>query len=188
MKDEVFRSMTDASDMEMNSTYARAVGRRTEFLLKNFRAINNDDHYQEVLNNGKKKLILRFLLSPNKLNLKEDGSNEVGSVEFQPQQLVGGVNEQRAIVDESKPMVTIDSSIVIKSIGYATLPLEGVPYNEKTKTIPHEFGCVIDENKKPMIGLYVCGWAKRGPNGIIDATLRDTKESFGLLKHHIETQ
>ena len=76
---------------------------------------------------------------------------------------------------------------MIKSIGYASTPLNGVPFNDRTKTIPHEFGCVIDENKKPMIGLYVCGWAKRGPNGIIDATLRDSKETFGVLRHHIET-
>lgn len=38
-----------------------------------------------------------------------------------------------------------------------------------------------------MIGLYVAGWAKRGPVGIIDATLRDTKQTFGILKHHLET-
>lgn len=52
MKDEVQRSMTEASDLEMNANYARAVGRRTEFLLKHFRAIQNEEHYQEVLNNG----------------------------------------------------------------------------------------------------------------------------------------
>jgi adrenodoxin-NADP+ reductase len=46
---------------------------------------------------------------------------------------------------------------------------------------------VIDENKKMLPGLYVCGWLKRGPVGIIDATLRDTKETFGVLRHHIET-
>lgn len=33
----------------------------------------------------------------------------------------------------------------------------------------------------------MAGWAKRGPVGIIDATLRDTKETFGVLRHHIET-
>ena len=64
MRDEVQRSMTAASDAEMHSNYARAVGRRTEFLLQNFRAIQDEEHYEEVLNNGNKKLILRFLLSP----------------------------------------------------------------------------------------------------------------------------
>jgi hypothetical protein len=45
MKDEVQRSMTEASEQEMRSNYARAVGRRTEFLLKSFRAIQNEEHY-----------------------------------------------------------------------------------------------------------------------------------------------
>ena len=37
-------------------------------MLKSFRAIQkkiqNEEHYQEVINNGKKKLILRFLKDP----------------------------------------------------------------------------------------------------------------------------
>lgn len=79
-KDEIRRSMTDASEQEMNSTYARAIGRRTEFLLKNFRAIQNDEHYQEVLNNGRKKLILRYLLSPARFHVTEE--NKVDSLEL----------------------------------------------------------------------------------------------------------
>ena len=71
MKDEVQRSMTDASEQEMRSNYARAVGRRTEFMLKSFRAIQNMEHYEEIINNGKKKLILRFLLSPSKILVEE---------------------------------------------------------------------------------------------------------------------
>jgi hypothetical protein len=63
--------MTDASNNEMRSNYARAVGRRTEFMLKSFRAIQNEEHYQEILENGKKKLILRFLLSPKEFEINE---------------------------------------------------------------------------------------------------------------------
>ena len=64
--------------------------------------------------------------------------------------------------------------------------MNGIPFDPRRKTIPHEFGCVMD-NGEPVPGLYVAGWAKRGPVGIIDATLRDTKETFGVLRHHIET-
>jgi len=34
--------------------------------------------------------------------------------------------------------------------------------------------------------LYVAGWAKRGPVGIIDSTLRDSMETFRMIKHHID--
>ena len=85
------------------------------------------------------------------------------------------------------PAVSIESDLLIKSIGYASVPMAGVPFDERSKTIPNEFGSVLGEDGKPSAGLYVCGWAKRGPVGIIDATLRDTKETFGVLRHHIES-
>jgi len=75
----------------------------------------------------------------------------------------------------------------MKSIGYKTLPIKGVPFNEKTCTIPHDLGKVIDNSGNVVNGLYVCGWAKRGPVGIIDATLRDSIETFLSIKFHLES-
>ena len=100
------------------------------------------------------------------------------------------MNYQTISPDESLPEpVTIDSKLIVKSIGYKTLPIAGVPYNLKSGTIPHEHGCVIDplNNNSPMVGLYVAGWAKRGATGINDATLRDAKATYNLIKHHVET-
>lgn len=37
------------------------------------------------------------------------------------------------------------AELIIKSIGYASTKMNGVPFNEKKKTIPHEFGCVVDD-------------------------------------------
>lgn len=34
--------------------------------------------------------------------------------------------------------------------------------------------------------MYVAGWLKRGPVGIIDATLRDSVDTFRIIKHHME--
>ena len=75
----------------MHDTYARAVGRRTEFLLRNFRAIQSDDHMEEVLNNGKKKLILRFLMTPKQILVNE--SDAVSGVTFGRNDLTGSANE-----------------------------------------------------------------------------------------------
>lgn len=53
----------------------------------------------------------------------------------------------------------------------------GLPFDHKKSIVPHEHGNVVDpENgNKPIPGVFVAGWAKRGPVGIVDATLRDTK-------------
>lgn len=62
LKSEVEASMTDEAVEAMNKN--RAVSRRTELLLKNFKALEHEEHLQEVLSNGTKKLVLRFKMSP----------------------------------------------------------------------------------------------------------------------------
>ena len=135
MRDEVERSMTAASDAELHSNFRRAVGRRTEFLLKTFRAVQNEDHYQELLENGKKKLILRFLLNPKEFIV--DSGNKVRGLRLANHKLIGAMNEQRAVPDESMPELrTIESDNVIKSIGYKTVPIAGVPFDHKKHIVP----------------------------------------------------
>ncbi len=88
-------------------------------------------------------MILRFLLSPEEFVV--DSNNKVSAMKFSNHKLIGAMNEQKAVPDEELPeLVTIESDIVIKSIGYKTLPIAGVPYDDRKFTIPHEFGCVID--------------------------------------------
>ena len=49
-------------------------------------------------------------------------------------------------------------------------------------------GCVIDpsDNNAVQAGFYVAGWAKHGPVGNVDDTLRDTKATFMVMKHHMQ--
>jgi len=78
---------------------------------------------------------------------------------------------------------------MIKSIGYKSLSMEGVPFDTKKNVIKHEYGCVIDPEKNAVIrGLYCAGWVKRGPIGIIDHTLRDSTETFRVIKAHLDQQ
>mmetsp|Transcript_11570 Transcript_11570/g.13140 ORF Transcript_11570/g.13140 Transcript_11570/m.13140 type:complete len:128 (-) Transcript_11570:6-389(-) len=65
--------------------------------------------------------------------------------------------------------------------------MAGVPYNSKALRIPHDKGCVVTEEGEAIKGLFVAGWAKRGPVGIIDATLRDSLETFRMVRQHMES-
>ena len=64
--------------------------------------------------------------------------------------------------------------------------MDGVPFDTKKNIIPHEFGCVKNKDGSLEVGLYCAGWVKRGPVGIIDATLRDSMDTFRIIKHHID--
>lgn len=77
-KPEIEASMNDEDVESMKNN--RAVQRRTEFLLNTFKAIENEEHLQDVLNNGKRKLILRFFMSPEEVLTNED--NELMGMKF----------------------------------------------------------------------------------------------------------
>jgi ferredoxin/flavodoxin---NADP+ reductase len=42
-----------------------------------------------------------------------------------------------------------------------------VPFDEVNGVVPNEHGRVIDEDGRPTPGVYVTGWIKRGPRGVI---------------------
>lgn len=64
----------------------------------------------------------------------------------------------------------IESSLVIKAIGYRNQPMEGVPFDNEKGIIPSEKG-------KVGKGLYVSGWIKTGPVGVLTASLHDANET-----------
>ena len=57
---------------------------------------------------------------------------------------------------------------MLRSIGYRTVPIEGVPFDPATSTINNVAGQVVHPNTGEVLrGEYVVGWAKRGPTGLI---------------------
>ena len=183
---EVVDSMTEASYTE---TLDRAIGRRTKFLNDSFSLIESGEHYLDVLSRkNEKKLILRWLRSPTELH---SDNGRISGATLQQMKLEGEPKKQRAVpVDEEDEPELRDykCECLVKSIGYRSLPMSGIPFDHKRAVIPHEFGCVKDpETGKLSVGLYVAGWIKRGPVGIVDATLRDSMDTFKMLKHHLES-
>lgn len=62
----------------------------------------------------------------------------------------------------------IETGLVLRSIGYRSVPIEGVPFDYATSTINNIAGQVVHPNTGEVVpGEYVVGWAKRGPTGLI---------------------
>jgi ferredoxin--NADP+ reductase len=70
---------------------------------------------------------------------------------------------------------------VFRSVGYRGVALPGVPYDERSGTIPNAEGRVGDGQVIP--GLYCAGWIKRGPTGVIGTNKKDATET---VEHLIE--
>jgi len=67
---------------------------------------------------------------------------------------------------------TIPCDLVITAIGYEALPIPDVEYNK---------GIVVNNNGHVNENLYVVGWAKRGPSGVIGTNKSDAAEVMKLL-------
>lgn len=75
---------------------------------------------------------------------------------------------------------TFDCGLVLRSVGYRGLPLPGLPFGEKTGTVPNANGRVLDVDEV-ILGLYVAGWIKRGPSGVIGTNKPDAQQTVAML-------
>jgi adrenodoxin-NADP+ reductase len=127
-----------------------------------------------------KQIELRFLLSPVKFAPSSIDESRVGAAVFEKCVLQGPPHQQKAI--GTGQTETIASDLVLTSVGYKSLPLKDapeVPFDFKSHTIPHTSGRVraADGEQGVLRGLYVAGWLKRGPSGIIGSNIGDAKET-----------
>ncbi len=75
-------------------------------------------------------------------------------------------------------VVPVDA--VIRSVGYRGTALDGVPFDASRNVIPNVEGRVVDDGT-PVPGLYVAGWIKRGPTGIIGTNKKDAVQTVACL-------
>ena len=72
---------------------------------------------------------------------------------------------------------TVPCGLVITAIGYEAASQEGIPY---------ERGKVVNTDGFVRDGLYVVGWAKRGPSGVIGTNKSDAADVINLLVSHLQ--
>ena len=72
---------------------------------------------------------------------------------------------------------TVLCGLVITAIGYEAASQEGIPY---------ERGKVVNTDGFVRDGLYVVGWAKRGPSGVIGTNKSDAADVINLLVSHLQ--
>jgi adrenodoxin-NADP+ reductase len=75
-------------------------------------------------------------------------------------------DQEIEVTDETE---TIECGLVLRSIGYKSVPVEsGIPYDDKKGIIPNVEGRVTGED-----GLYCAGWLATGPRGVIVDTMNE---------------
>ena len=95
-----------------------------------------------------------------------------------PKQILGTDRVEGVVYSTPHGDVTIKCGLVITAIGYQAAGIEGVPY---------ENGKVVNTNGRVNENLYVVGWAKRGPSGVIGTNKSDAAAVVELMISDLKT-
>ncbi|HST69732.1 MAG TPA: FAD-dependent oxidoreductase [Solirubrobacterales bacterium] len=129
----------------------------------------------------KQRIVLRFLASP--VEIKGDG--KVESIVIGRNELVEEGGTLRA--KDTGEREELECGLVLRSVGYTGIPIEGVPFDEKRGLILNEGGRILDSHDAGhKTGHYTAGWIKRGPSGVIGTNKKDALETVQNLFEDVE--
>src|SRR6266702_6004912 len=119
-----------------------------------------------------RRLTVRFWLRPAEIL----GTERVGGITLERTAIAadgtfGGTGE----------FETLNAQMVLRSVGYQSVPLPGVPFDPRASVVPNALGRVLGDDGTPLPGEYVAGWLKRGPTGVIGTNKSDAAETVRCL-------
>ncbi len=127
---------------------------------------------------AERRLTVRFWLRP---------------VEIDGTERLSGLTVERTRLDEQGKFTgtgefeTIGAQMVFRSVGYQSVPLPGVPFDERSYTVPNADGRVLGPDGAPLPGEYVAGWLKRGPTGVVGTNKSDAAGTVRSLLADLAT-
>ena len=95
-----------------------------------------------------------------------------------PKEILGTDRVEGVVYSTPNGDVTIKCGLAITAIGYQAQGIDGVPY---------ENGKVVNTDGRVKDNLYVVGWAKRGPSGVIGTNKSDAAAVIELLASDLKS-
>jgi ferredoxin--NADP+ reductase len=134
---------------------------------------------------AERRIHLRFLVSPVAIEGEGEGEGESGGGH-----VTGLCLERNRLTGEPGALVasgtgersTLPVGLVVRAVGYRSLPLAGLPFDDRRAIISNQRGRVIESRTGDVLpGLYVAGWIKRGPTGLIGSNKPDGVETAAAM-------
>ncbi len=120
---------------------------------------------------GHRRIVFRFQTSP----IEIAGKERVEKIVFGHNELVTD-DSGRVTAKDTGEREEVPVQLVVRSVGYRGVPTPGLPFDEKSATIPHSHGRVEGRRNE-----YVVGWIKRGPSGVIGTNKKDSQDTVDTL-------
>ena len=132
----------------------------------------------------RRRLHVRFLVSP--VELIGNASGRVKAMRLVRNRLVAS-NTGSLNAEATGEFEDLEVGLVFRSVGYRGVSLPDLPFDERKGVIPNDKGRVIDqESKRQVPGVYVTGWIKRGPSGVIGTNKPDAVETVSSMVADVE--
>lgn len=147
-------------------------------------ALMKEIQQQHAASTAPRTIAFRFLLAPVEYLEDADRPGYVGAVRCQKMALVPSPSSPSSTTAVSSGQVEVlQASLVLESIGYLSTPLPGLPFDSVRAVVPSIHGRVLSSPSSPAFipGLYVSGWLKRGPTGIIGSNIADARETVSSI-------
>lgn len=125
-----------------------------------------------------KQWSLDYLLSPKEIIGNPNDPDLVKTLIASENRLVSADGSGRIGVETTDATESFDTDLVFTSIGYASTPLAGIPFDDRRSVIPSSRGRVTD-------GIYAAGWVKNGPTGVIATTMADSFDTAQAISDDI---
>jgi len=135
----------------------------------------------EELHADARRVVLHFCASPRELV----GTEQVSALRWERNDLVESALRMKAV--GSGEFAALETGLVVRAIGYQGARLPGLPFREDTGTVPNTDGRVLKCDDGPAIpGLYVTGWIKRGPTGLIGTNKACAVETVDAMEADLD--
>ncbi|MGC0367493.1 ferredoxin--NADP+ reductase [Rhodococcus sp. 27YEA15] len=134
---------------------------------------------------GRKRIVLRYLTAPEEIL----GEHHVEAIRLVHNELLPDPDHPHS--PDTAPTLTthatehthtLPTNLVLRSIGYKSRPIPDLPFDEHHAIVPNDHGRVLDpDTGTPIPGVYVAGWIKRGPTGVIGTNKHCSSDTIDKL-------
>ncbi|XP_011087149.1 NADPH:adrenodoxin oxidoreductase, mitochondrial isoform X2 [Sesamum indicum] len=139
---------------------------------------------------GERELHFVFFHKPDKFLESNDRSGHLGGVQLEKTILKGDDELVKQVAVGTGVYAEISCGLSLKSIGYKSIAIDGLPFDSDKGIVPNVGGRVLADASKDHMqydtGLYVCGWLKRGPTGIIGTNLYCAEETLACISDDVD--
>ncbi|MDT5008619.1 MAG: ferredoxin/flavodoxin---NADP+ reductase, partial [Mycobacterium sp.] len=156
----------DSAELQANSTDNVETELKLQIAREYADKPNNPDN---------KRIVFRFLTSPAEI---------IGSERAEGLRIASNhLDEDGGLIpgDPSGDTEVIETPLILRSIGYRGSAIEKLPFDEAKGVVLNDRGRVIDDDGNALPGVYVTGWIKRGPRGVIGTNRNCAEETVGNL-------